>query len=93
MILVNSSRKIINISKRAVLPGEEFEADETLMKNPVIKAFIKGGELSEKTNIAAAPAAPSAEDKLPIPDTPDTPEKTDKETSEEDGKKKARLAK
>lgn len=90
MILVNSSRKIINISKRAVLPGEEFEADETLMKNPIIKAFLKSGELSEKTSTAAAPAAPAAEDKPTVPDTSENP---DKGASEEDGRKKARLAK
>lgn len=87
MILVNSSRKIINISKRAVLPGEKFEADETLMKNPIIKAFLKSGELSEKTSTAAASAAPAAEDKTPVPENPD------KGASEEDGRKKARLAK
>lgn len=88
MILVNSSRKIINISMRAVLPGEEFEADETLMKNPIIKAFLKSGELFERTN--AAPAAPAAEDKPSVPDTSENP---DKGASEEDGRKKARLAK
>lgn len=90
MILVNSSRKIINIGKNAILPGGEFEADETLMKNPIIKAFLKSGEFSEKASTAAASAA---EYKPPVPDTSEPPENPDKGASEDDGKKKPKLAK
>lgn len=92
MILVNSSRKIINIGKNAILPGGEFEADETLMKNPIIKAFIKSGEFSEKASTATH-AAPAADDKSPVPGTSEPPENPDKGTSEDDGRKKPKLTK